>query len=80
MDDCSLFTWIYPLHYKGEVYDKLIKFKSYSETQFHTHLQILRTDRGTEFVNNKIASLLSAHGIVHQTSCPYTQAQNGVTE
>lgn len=80
VDDCTRFTWIYPLHFKSEVYEKLLGFKVYAENQFHTSLKILRTDGGTEFVNKRIAALFSSHGIIHQTSCPYTQAHNGVAE
>ena len=55
-------------------------FKAYIETQFQICLKILKTDCGTEFVNKRVDNLLSSHGIVHQSSCPYTQAQNGIAE
>ncbi|GJX39926.1 ribonuclease H-like domain-containing protein [Tanacetum coccineum] len=40
----------------------------------------LRSDNGTEFVNNKMALLFNNLGIVHQTSCAYTPQQNGIAE
>lgn len=80
VDDYSRFTWVYPLNYKSELYNKLLVFKAYIDTQFQTSLKLLRTDCGTEFVNKRVDTLLSSHGIVHQSSYPYTQAQNGIAE
>jgi transposase InsO family protein len=41
---------------------------------------MIRTDNGTEYVNKEFGAFLSAHGILHQTSCPDTPPQNGVAE
>ena len=41
---------------------------------------MIRTDNGTEYVNKEFSTFLSAHGIIHQTSCPDTPPQNGVAE
>ena len=49
-------------------------------TQFDTKIKILRTDNGTEYLNHTFDAYLESYGIVHQTSCPYTSAQNGVAE
>lgn len=54
VDDFSRFTWVYPLHYKSEVFDKFLEFKVYVGKQFSVSLQILRTDGGTEFINNRM--------------------------
>ena len=80
MDDFNSFFWVYPLHYKNEVFAKFLDFKSYAENQFHTSLKILRTDGGSEFVNKKLDSFLASNGIIHQQSCLYTRSQNGVAE
>eukprot|EP00171_Calliarthron_tuberculosum_P003822 IDg3822t1 len=40
----------------------------------------LRTDNGTEYVNNAFKNYLSSKGIEHQTSAPYTPEQNGLAE
>jgi len=50
------------------------------KNQFDAHVKIIRTDNGTEYVNNEFKSYLSAEGILHQTSCPDTPPQNGVAE
>jgi hypothetical protein len=48
--------------------------------QFNAKIQILRTDNGTEYVNNEFISFISDQGIIHQTTCPGTPSQNGVAE
>lgn len=80
VDDFSRFTWVYPLHYKSEVFYKFLEFKICAEKQFSVSLQILRTDGGTEFLNNKMRQYLASQGVVHQYNCPYTSAQNGIAE
>ena len=42
--------------------------------------RVIRTDNGTEYVNNEFANFLSVEGILHQTSCPDIPPQNGVAE
>ncbi|CAL5391000.1 unnamed protein product [Camellia sinensis] len=80
VDDFSKFTWLYPLHFKSEVFTKFIEFKAFVENQFTVKLQILRTDNGTEYLGLKFQEFLRTHGIDHQLSCPYTPPQNGVAE
>jgi transposase InsO family protein len=48
--------------------------------QFNARIQVIRTDNGTKYVNNKFRSYLSEHGVIHQTTCPGTPPQNGVAE
>lgn len=38
------------------------------------------TDNGTEYVNREFREYFSTHGILHQTTCVDTPAQNGVAE
>ncbi|WVZ96342.1 hypothetical protein U9M48_041997 [Paspalum notatum var. saurae] len=75
--DChSRMTWVYLMKHKNEV---LKCFKDFCAC-FNTQVRIIRTDNGTEYVNNEFATFLSAEGILHQTSCPDTPPQNGVAE
>ncbi|KAM2296216.1 hypothetical protein ACFX1S_035911 [Malus domestica] len=39
-----------------------------------------RSDNGGEYVNSELRAFLDHHGIVHQTTCPYTPQQNGVAK
>ena len=40
----------------------------------------IRTDRGTEFLNKELKGYLTEHGIIHNTTAPYSPEQNGVAE
>ncbi|KAF3646377.1 hypothetical protein FXO38_19192 [Capsicum annuum] len=43
-------------------------------------VKVIRTDNGSEFVNDSCTSLFTKLGIIHQRSCPYTPQQNGIAE
>jgi hypothetical protein len=43
-------------------------------------IKTLRTDNGTEFINQNFSNFTSSRGIIHQTTCVYTPQQNGVSE
>ena len=49
-------------------------------TQFHTKIQTLRIDNGSEFVNKKLTQFLQNHGTVHQRTFPQMPKQNGRVE
>ncbi|WVZ50418.1 hypothetical protein U9M48_001671, partial [Paspalum notatum var. saurae] len=79
--DCySRFTWLYLMKHKSEVLNCFKDFYACVKNQFNAHVQIIRTDNGTEYLNNEFRTFLSKEGILHQTSCPDTPPQNGVAE
>ncbi|PKU68147.1 Retrovirus-related Pol polyprotein from transposon TNT 1-94 [Dendrobium catenatum] len=80
VDDNSRFTWLYPLRHKSEVLNTFINFKTQVEKYTSHQIKVLRTDGGMEYMNNQFSDFLRTHGIVHQTSCPYTPEQNGLAE
>ena len=80
VDDYSCFTWLFLLKHKNEVLSIFKHFKFMVETQFNSKLKILRTDNGSEYINNEFKSFCSTFGILHQSSCPHTPEQNGVSE
>lgn len=80
IDDYSRKVFLYPMKHKNEVYDNFHKFKTFVENQTGRTIKILRTDNGTEYVNNKFESLTTKYGIMHQRTVPHTPEQNGVAE
>nr|GEW81680.1 hypothetical protein [Tanacetum cinerariifolium] len=44
------------------------------------HVRIVRTDKGTEFLNQTLHAYFAAEGILHQTSVARTPEQNGVVK
>ncbi|KAA0060527.1 Retrovirus-related Pol polyprotein from transposon TNT 1-94 [Cucumis melo var. makuwa] len=79
IDDHTRLTWVYLITDKSEVSSIFQNFYHTIETQFHTKIAILRSDNGREFQNHNLSEFLASKGIVHHTSCAYTQ-QNGVAE
>lgn len=55
-------------------------FKAKVETELNHKIKKLRTDNGKEYCNYNFEKFLSNHGIVHQTSTPYTPEHNGMAE
>ncbi|XP_023756901.1 uncharacterized protein LOC111905437 [Lactuca sativa] len=49
-------------------------------SSFCVKVKIVRSDNGTEFLNNRMKFLIESKGILHQTSCVHTPQQNGVVE
>jgi len=81
VDDYTDYCSVLPLRDKSCVgtvlKDLLISWEA--EMKVHT-VGTLRTDRGSEFVNQALQSWLAAHGVKHETSLPHTHQQNGVVE
>jgi transposase InsO family protein len=80
IDEKSKYTWVTLLPSKDRVYDAFLKFQNYVTNQFDAKIKVLRSDNGGEYTSTKFKDHLSKHGIIHQTSCPYTPQQNGVAE
>ncbi|KAL0696244.1 hypothetical protein Bca4012_063424 [Brassica carinata] len=54
--------------------------KAIISAHFKANVKVLRSDNGGEYTSHAFKNHLAKHGIVHQTSCPYTPQQNGVAE
>ncbi|PKU83090.1 Retrovirus-related Pol polyprotein from transposon TNT 1-94 [Dendrobium catenatum] len=80
IDDCTRFTWLYPMKHKNEVTSIFTNFKNYVEKLTSYQIKCLRSDGGTEYTNHGFTQFLTANGITHQISCPYTPEQNGLAE
>jgi GAG-pre-integrase domain len=76
VDDYSRYSWIYFLCSKDEVIHVFTSFKLQVENFLQQSIKILRADEGTEYKH--ITRLFPS--IIHQTTCPYTPQQNGVSE
>ncbi|GJR47736.1 retrovirus-related pol polyprotein from transposon TNT 1-94 [Tanacetum coccineum] len=80
IDDYSRFTWVKCLRSKDEAPDFIIKFLKMIQVQFKTHVRCIRTDNGTEFVNQTLREYYEKVGISHETSVARSPQQNGVIE
>ena len=80
IDEKSKYTWLTLLPSKDRVLEAFMNFQAYVSNQYNASVKILRSDNGGEYMGNAFKSHLAKHGIVHQTTCPYTPQQNGVAE
>jgi hypothetical protein len=52
IDECTKFTWIFPIRNKGEVYSIFVSFHAFLVTQFSANLRIFQSNGGGEYLNH----------------------------
>nr|GEV83266.1 retrotransposon protein, putative, Ty1-copia subclass [Tanacetum cinerariifolium] len=80
VDDYSRFTWVKFLRSKDEALDFIIKFLRMIQVQLKVSVRYIRTDNGTEFVNQMLRDYYEKVCIYHETSVARSPWQNGVVE
>ncbi|GKC12545.1 retrovirus-related pol polyprotein from transposon TNT 1-94 [Tanacetum coccineum] len=81
VDDYSRFTWVRFLRTKDEALEAIIKcIKCIKNIQVRLNAIVrnVRTDNGTEFVNQTLRKFYENVSISHQTSVARTPQQNGI--
>ncbi|GJT20389.1 retrovirus-related pol polyprotein from transposon TNT 1-94 [Tanacetum coccineum] len=80
VDDYLRFTWVKFLRSKDEAPDFIIKFLKMIQVRLKVTVRRIRTDNGTEFVNQTLHEYYEKIGISHETSVAYSPQQNSVVE
>ncbi|GJU68149.1 retrovirus-related pol polyprotein from transposon TNT 1-94 [Tanacetum coccineum] len=80
VDDYSRFTWVKIFRSKDEAPDAIIKCIKNIQVHFNATVRNVRTDNGTEFVNQTLREFYENVSISHQTCVAYTLQQNGIVE
>ncbi|KAG7559401.1 Integrase catalytic core [Arabidopsis thaliana x Arabidopsis arenosa] len=80
IDEKSKYTWLTLLPSKDRVLEAFTNFQNYVTNHYNAKIKIFRSDNGGEYTSHAFKQHLAKHGIIHQTSCPYTPQQNGVAE
>nr|GEY37779.1 hypothetical protein [Tanacetum cinerariifolium] len=80
VDDYSRYTWTYFLRSKDETPKVLIDFLRLVQRGLQAQFRVVRTDKGTKFLNQTLHAYFAAEGILHQTSVARTPEQNGIVE
>ncbi|GJR11007.1 retrovirus-related pol polyprotein from transposon TNT 1-94 [Tanacetum coccineum] len=80
VDDYSRFTWVKFLRSKDEALDFIIKFLKMIQVRLQVTVRRIRTDNGTEFVNQTLREYYEKIGISHEISVARSPQQNGVVE
>ncbi|GJT69803.1 integrase, catalytic region, zinc finger, CCHC-type containing protein [Tanacetum coccineum] len=78
--DYLRFTWVRFLKTKDEAPTAIIKCIKNIQVCLKATIRNVRTDNGTEFVNQTLREWYENVGIMHQTSVARTLQQNGVVE
>ncbi|GJW18624.1 retrovirus-related pol polyprotein from transposon TNT 1-94 [Tanacetum coccineum] len=80
VDDYSQFTWVKCLRSKDVALDFIIKFLKMIQVRLKVPVRQIRTDNGTEFVNQTLNEYYEMVGISHETSVARSPQHNGVVE
>ncbi|GJS42813.1 putative ribonuclease H-like domain-containing protein [Tanacetum coccineum] len=80
VDDYSRFTWVKCFRSKDEAPDFIIKFLKMIQVRLKVPVRRIRTDNGTEFVNQTLREYYEKVGISHETYVARSPQQNGVVE
>ncbi|GJU88220.1 retrovirus-related pol polyprotein from transposon TNT 1-94 [Tanacetum coccineum] len=80
VDDYSRFTWVKCLRSKDEAPAFFINFWKMIQVQLKEIVRRIRTDNGTEFVNQTLREYYEKVDISHETSVSRSPQQNGVVE
>nr|GEX30731.1 hypothetical protein [Tanacetum cinerariifolium] len=80
VDDYSRFTWVKFLRSKDEALDFIIKFLKMIQVRLKVSVRHIRTNNGTEFVNQTLREYYAKVGISHKTLVARSPQQNGVVE
>ena len=77
IDDCIRYCYVYLLRSKDEALEMFQHFKNEVENQLDRNIKVIRSDRGGEY-EAPFGDFCSQHGIIHQTTAPYSPQQNRV--
>ncbi|KAJ9516233.1 hypothetical protein QJQ45_001156 [Haematococcus lacustris] len=80
LDEHTKLSVCVPISSKAQVPDTVRTVIEELETQSGYRCKAIRTDNGTEYVNNRMREYCASKGIVHQHSAPYSPQQNGAAE
>ena len=70
---------MYLLRSKDEALDVFKLYKNEVENQLSRKIKAIRSDRGGEYEAH-FGEFCLKHGIIHQTTAPYSPQSNGVAE
>ncbi|GJT09878.1 retrovirus-related pol polyprotein from transposon TNT 1-94 [Tanacetum coccineum] len=80
VDDYSRFTWVKFIRSKDEVPEFMIKFLKMIQVRLNATIRNIRTDNGTEFVNQTLRAYYEEVRISHQTSVSRSPQHNSIVE
>jgi transposase InsO family protein len=79
IDDSTRYCHVYLLRSKDEALEMFKVYKNEVENQLSKTIKVVRSDRGGEY-DAPFGEFCKEHGIIHQTTAPYSPQQNGIAE
>ena len=79
VDNSTKYCYVYLLKSKNEAIEKFVLYKNEDENQLNKKIKVLRSDRGCEY-ESSFVDFCAQHGIIHETTTPYSSQSNGVAE
>ena len=70
VDDFLRFTWVYFLHHKNEVVNKIQAFKTHVEHKSRKAIKVLRVDNENRYVDRRLRDFCRLEGIDLQNPAP----------
>jgi transposase InsO family protein len=80
LDHYSSFGVVRFTRLKSEVPEVVMDVLQLMENQTGYKLKAVRTDRGSEYLNDQLSRYFRRKGVLHERSAPYTPQQNGKAE
>ena len=80
VDDYTHYMWFHPCKSKADFTPWFILMDKLFVNQYGSHVKILQSDGGGEYVNNTLRSYCDENGISVELTVPHTPEQNGVAE
>jgi len=80
VDDYSGMYFTYFLKNKSETFSIFQEFNEKCKNILNKRIKCIRTDNGTEIINNQFREFTSKEGIEHQKTVPYNPESNGKVE
>jgi hypothetical protein len=72
LDDCTHYSWTFPLRQKSDTFPTLSHFFAFVSTQFGRTIRSVQCDNGREFDNSSTCTFFLSHGVQLRMSRPYT--------
>ena len=77
IDDNTKYYYVYLLKSKNEAIEKFVLYKYEVENRLNKKIKVLRSERGGEY-ESPFVDVYAQHGIIHETTTPYSPQSNGV--
>ena len=80
VNDKTCYLWFLPCTRKSDFTEWFICLNNLFTNHYHSHMKILQTDQGGEYINESLESYCAEKGIVMEITIPHTPEQNGVAK